>query len=231
MTSNKENSILLLVTRYPLLVTRYSSLIMSKAIPEPVTKLIEAFARLPGVGPKTASRLTYYLLRAPEETSMTLSDALRDLKSQTKFCSVCYNITVTDPCPICDDPQRDQGTLCVVEEPLDVLAIERTGSYKGAYHVLHGAISPMNGVGPDDLRIRELVKRAERGTVNEIIIGTNPGLEGDATAMYVQREMLASPAASNVKMTRLARGLPMGGDIEYADAVTLTRALLGRGQM
>ncbi len=200
---------------------------MSKAIPEPVTKLIDSFARLPGVGPKTASRLTYYLLRAPDDVSLTLADALRDMKANTRYCSVCYNITVDDPCPICADAQRDQRVIAVVEEPLDVLAIERTGAYKGVYHVLHGAISPVNGIGPDDLRIRELVKRVDSGTPAEIIIATNPGLEGDATAMYIQRELMGK----GVKMSRLARGLPVGSDIEYADSVTLTRALLGRNEV
>jgi recombination protein RecR len=200
---------------------------MSKAIPEPVTQLIDAFSRLPGVGPKTASRLTYYLLRAPDEVSVKLGDALRDLKTRTKFCSTCFNITVDDPCPICEDPRRDHHQIAVVEEPLDVLAIERTGSFEGLYHVVHGAISPVNGIGPDDLRIRELVKRVEQGEVLEIIIATNPGLEGDATALYIQRELTGKP----VKLTRLARGLPVGGDIEYVDAVTLSRALQGRSSL
>ncbi len=200
---------------------------MSRAIPEPVTRLIEALSRLPGVGPKTASRLTYYLLRAPDELSASLSEALRDLKAQTRLCSVCYNITVDDPCAICADNQRDNRTIAVVEEPLDVLAIERTGSYGGVYHVLHGAISPVNGVGPDDIHIRELVGRVERGNVAEVIVATNPGLEGDATAMYIQREL----APKGVKLTRLARGLPVGGDIEYADTVTLMRALQGRSEL
>lgn len=200
---------------------------MSKAIPEPVTQLIDAFSRLPGVGPKTASRLTYYLLRAPDEVSVKLGEALRDLKTRTKFCSSCFNITVDDPCPICSDPRRDHRQIAVVEEPLDVLAIERTGSFEGVYHVLHGAISPVNGIGPDDLRIRELVKRVEQGDAVEVIIATNPGLEGDATALYIQREMIGKP----VKLTRLARGLPVGGDIEYVDAVTLSRALQGRSSL
>ena len=200
---------------------------MSKAIPEPVTKLIDAFARLPGVGPKTASRLTYYLLRAPDDVSMKLSDALRDLKANTRFCSVCYNITVEDPCPICSDPRRDHHLIAVVEEPLDVLALERTGSYDGLYHVLHGAISPVNGIGPDDLRIKELVKRVQDSGALEVIIATNPGLEGDATAMFIQREL----TGKGVKVTRLARGLPVGGDLEYVDSVTLTRALQGRGEL
>jgi len=198
---------------------------MSKAIPEPVTRLVDAFSRLPGVGPKTASRFAFFLLRAPDEMSAELSEALRELKAQTRLCSVCYNITVTDPCGVCGDSARDQGLIAVVEEPLDVLALERTAAYSGVYHVLHGAISPVNGIGPDDLRIRELVARVRNGEVREVIIATNPGLEGDATAMYIQREL----APTGVRLTRLARGLPVGSDIEYADAVTLMRALQGRG--
>ncbi|MFO7322990.1 MAG: recombination mediator RecR [Chloroflexota bacterium] len=200
---------------------------MSKAIPEPVTRLIEAFSRLPGVGPKTASRLTYFLLRAPDQLTNELADALRELKANTRFCSVCHNITVEDPCGICADPERDHRVICVVEEPLDVLAIERTGSYGGVYHVLHGAISPVNGIGPDNLKIRELVARVEAGDVDEVIVATNPGLEGDATAMYIQRQL----ASRDVKLTRLARGLPVGSDIEYADSVTLMRALQGRSAL
>jgi recombination protein RecR len=199
----------------------------SKAVPEPVTRLIEAFSRLPGVGPKTASRLTYYLLRAPDDVSFTLADALRVMKEQTQFCSVCFNITVDDPCGICSDSHRDRRMVAVVEEPLDVLAIERTGSYTGLYHVLHGAISPVNGIGPDELRIRELVARVDKGEILEVIIATNPGLEGDATAMYIDREL----KSKGVKMTRLARGLPVGGDLEYVDSVTLTRALQGRNAL
>jgi len=200
---------------------------MTKAIPEPVTKLIDAFSRLPGVGPKTASRLTYYLLRQPDEVSGRLAEALRDLKAETRFCSVCYNITVGDPCPICSDSQRDHHTVIVVEEPLDVLAIERTGSYDGLYHVLHGAISPVNGIGPDNLRIRELVQRVDMGEIVEVIIATNPGQEGNATGMFIQRNALVG---KGVKITQLARGLPMGGDIEYVDSVTLSRALQGRNE-
>lgn len=197
---------------------------MSSAIPEPVTKLIEAFSALPGVGPKTASRLTYYLLRAPDALSLNLAEALTNLKAQTKLCSVCFNITVDDPCPICSDPKRDAKTIAVVEEPLDVLALERTGAYQGVYHVLHGAISPVNGVGPDNLKIKELVQRVASGNIEEVIIATNPGMEGDATAMYIQREL----QPYSVKLTRLARGLPMGGDLEYVDSVTVLRALQGR---
>ncbi|MCA9908440.1 MAG: recombination protein RecR [Anaerolineae bacterium] len=201
---------------------------MNRAIPEPVTNLIEALSRLPGVGPKTASRLTYYLLRAPDEVSLTLADALRELKTETKLCSVCHNITVTDPCGICGDDKRDHHMIMVVEEPLDVLAIERTGSYHGVYHVLHGVISPVNGVGPDDLKLRELGTRVSNSDVLEVIIATNPSYEGDATSMYIQREVLRD---KGVKVTRLARGLPVGSDIEYADAVTLSRALQGRSEL
>jgi recombination protein RecR len=199
---------------------------MSSAIPEPVTKLIEALSALPGVGPKTASRLTYFLLRAPDALSLNLASALQNLKSMTTLCNTCWNITVDNPCPICSDPRRDKRTIAVVEEPLDVLAIERTASYQGVYHVLHGAISPVNGVGPDDLKIRELLTRAQ-GDVLEVIIATNPGMEGDATAMYIQREL----KPTGVKVTRLARGLPTGGDLEYVDSVTLLRALQGRNEM
>jgi len=200
---------------------------LSKAIPQSVTNLIEAFSRLPGVGPKTASRLTYYLLRAPDELSQTLASALADLKSKTRYCSVCFNITEEDPCPICRDDARDASQVVVVEDPLDVLAVERTGAYTGRYHVLHGAISPVEGIGPEDLKIRELVERVQQGGVLEVIIATNPGMEGDATAMYVQRQL----APTGVRVTRLARGLPTGGDLEYVDSVTLLRALQGRHEM
>ena len=200
---------------------------MSSAVPEPVTRLIEAFSRLPGVGPKTASRLTYYLLRAPDELSQTLATAIAELKTKTRYCSVCYNITEADPCAICQDPNRDKTQVVVVEAPLDVLAVERTGAYQGRYHVLHGAISPVEGIGPEDLKIRELVARVQHEGILEVIIATNPGMEGDATAMYLQRQL----APTGVKITRLARGLPVGGDLEYVDAVTLLRALQGRREM
>jgi recombination protein RecR len=200
---------------------------MSNAIPEPVTKLIEALGTLPGVGPKTASRLTYFLLRAPDEISNNLSEALRDLKAKTRFCSNCGNITVDDPCPICSDSKRDHRTIAVVEEPLDLIAVERTGTYEGAYHVLHGVISPVNGVGPDDLNIKQLIKRITEGDVLEVILATNPGMEGDATAMYLRGEL----SKHAVKVTRPARGLPTGGDLEYVDTVTLMRALQGRSEM
>lgn len=200
---------------------------MSKAVPQSVTQLIEAFSRLPGVGPKTASRLTYYLLRAPDEMTQTLAAALVDLKTKTRYCSVCFNITEDDPCPICADSGRDATQVVVVEEPLDVLAVERIGAYQGRYHVLHGAISPVEGIGPEDLKIRELVERVQKEGVLEVIVATNPGMEGDATAMYLQRQL----APTGVKTTRLARGLPTGGDLEYVDSITLLRALQGRHEI
>ena len=199
---------------------------MSKAIPASVTRLIDEFSRLPGIGPKTAARLTYYLLRAPEEQSLALSEALRELKANTRFRSVCYNITETDPCEICADDSRDAGLICVVEEPLDVIAIDRAANYNGRFHVLHGAINPMEGIGPENLRIQELISRVENTPVREVILATNVGLEGDATAMYIHQRL-----RGKVRLTRLARGLPVGGDLEYADSVTLAGALEGRREM
>lgn len=198
-----------------------------KAVPEPVTRLVEEFSKLPGIGPKTASRLVYHLLKAADERSLDLATALQELKARTRFCDTCFNITEEQPCPICRDPDRERRLICVVEAPLDVLAIEKTGVYHGQYHVLHGAISPIEGVGPDDLRITELYDRIRRGDVREIIIATNPTLEGEATAMYVQRQL----AVHVPTISRLARGLPVGGDLEYVDQVTLARALEGRSAM
>jgi len=195
--------------------------------PEPVTRLIEALTRLPGIGPKTAARLTYFLLRAPEELVTSLAEALQDLKTRIVYCERCFNITDTSPCAICRDERRDQSTICVVEEPLDVLAIERTHEYRGLYHVLHGVISPLDGIGPEDLRIAELVARVQREPIREVILATNPGLEGDNTAAWIYRQL----APLGVRVTRLARGLPVGGDLEYADEVTLSRALEGRQEM
>jgi len=199
---------------------------MSKAIPITVTQLIDEFARLPGVGPKTAARLTYYLLRAPDEHALSLAEALRAMKERTRFCSVCHNITENDPCDVCSDEKRDRGVVCVVEEPLDVVAIERTGAFRGLYHVLHGAINPLEGIGPDEIKLRELVDRVKGGDIREVIVATNVSLEGDATAMYIQRQLNGL-----VKLMRLARGLPVGGDLEYADSVTLLGALEGRQEM
>jgi len=200
---------------------------MAAVTPEPVTKLIEAFSQLPGIGPKTASRLTFYLLRRPVEQSQILADALRDLKQKIVFCQSCFNITEENPCAVCRDEARDRSVICVVEEPLDVLAIERTGEYRGLYHVLHGAISPVEGIGPDELRIAELLARLRQRPVREVLLATNPNLEGEATGMYLAR--ILQPLG--VRITRLARGLPVGGDLEYADAVTLSRALEGRQDM
>jgi recombination protein RecR len=198
---------------------------MSKTVPDSVNRLIDSFARLPGIGSKTASRLTYFLLRAPDDVSQALSDAIHELKLKTRLCSVCFNITETDPCEVCADSSRDIELVAVVQEPLDALALERTGIYKGRYHVLHGAISPVDGIGPEQLKIKELVARVERGGIQEVILATNPGLQGDATAMYVQKEL----AHLHVSVTRLARGLPTGGELEYVDQITLMRALQGRG--
>jgi recombination protein RecR len=196
---------------------------------EPVARLIESFARLPGIGPKTAQRLTYHLLRAPDTEARALAAALIAVREQVVFCDRCFNISDRPVCAICSDTTRESTSLCVVEEPLDVLAIERTGVFKGFYHVLHGAISPIDGVGPDRLKIRQLLDRAEEAKragepFEEVVIATNPTLEGEATAMYLA-ERLESLVGS---VTRIARGLPVGGDLEYADEVTLIRALQGR---
>jgi len=202
---------------------------MSTAVIEPVARLIEAFSRLPGIGPKTAQRLTYHLLRAPDAEARALARALVAVRDEVVFCERCFNISDAPLCPICRDPGREDGRLCVVEEPLDVLAIERTGEFRGRYHVLHGAISPIDGIGPDRLRIRELLARADEAAeegrpVEEVILATNPTLEGEATAMYLG-ERLEGKVRS---VTRIARGLPVGGDLEYADDVTLIRSFQGR---
>ena len=196
--------------------------------PRSVTQLIEEFHRLPGIGPKTAQRLTFYLLRAPKEQAQSLAQAVLQLKERITTCSICCNIAEENPCAICRDESRDRSIVCVVEEPLDVLALERTREYRGLYHVLHGAISPVEGIMPEDLRIRELVDRIGKDQgVREIVLATNPNLEGEATAMYLER--LIKPLG--IRLTRLARGLPVGGDLEYADEVTLTRALEGRREV
>ncbi len=201
---------------------------MATLLIEPVEKLIEAFNRLPGIGPKTAQRLTFHILRAPDGEARALASALVAVREEVVFCERCFNISDAPLCPICRDPGRDQARLCVVEEPLDVLAIERTAEFRGVYHVLNGAISPIDGVGPDRLKIRELLARvdeaAEATPFAEVIIATNPTLEGEATAMYLD-ERLAGKVGS---VTRIARGIPVGGDLEYADEVTLIRALQGR---
>lgn len=194
---------------------------------EPIARLIEEFARLPGVGPKTAQRLTFFLLRQPTEAAHRLADAIVHMKEKTMLCSTCLNLTDTDPCSVCLDQRRDPSMICVVEEPLDILAIERTREFRGKYHVLHGSISPMEGVGPDDLKIAELLRRLGTGEVQEVILATNPNVEGEATAAYLAR--LLHPLG--VSVSRIARGLPAGGDLEYADDVTLASALTGRRPM
>lgn len=196
----------------------------SRITAEPVARLIDELGRLPGVGPKSASRLAYYLLRASREQALSLAEAILEVKERIVLCSRCYNITESDPCAICQDPGRDQRIICVVEEPLDVLALDRTGEFKGLYHVLHGAISPVDGIGPDKLRIRELLERVDRERPEEVILAMNPNIEGDATAMYIARQLVAS----GVSISRPASGLPVGGDLEYADEITLGRALAGR---
>jgi recombination protein RecR len=189
-----------------------------------ISKLVQEFSKLPGIGPKSAQRITFYLLRAAEEEGKNLAEALLALKQRITLCSTCCNVTESDPCPICRNPQRDNGQVCIVEQPQDILALEHTGVYKGLYHVLHGAISPTEGIGADDIRIRELLNRLQNSQMTEVILATNTNLEGEQTAMYLSR--LISPLG--IKVTRLARGLPFGTELEYADDVTLTRALEGR---
>lgn len=198
-------------------------------LPKPIQDLVNAFSRLPGVGPKTASRLTFFLLRSQEDLSTELAEALQNLKSGTAYCKTCFNITTSEreQCEICAAEARDASLLCVVEEPLDVLALERTAAFKGRYHVLHGALSPIEGIGPEDLKIRELLDRVRAGGVDEIILATNPSMEGDYTAAYLNQQL----HPLGVRVTRLALGLPVGGDVEYADQNTLQRALSGRREM
>jgi recombination protein RecR len=197
------------------------------AIPASVVELIETLSALPGIGPKTASRLAFFLLRGKSELALRLAEALKGLVERTRFCSICYNVTETDPCPICANPARNQRLVCIIEEPLDLLALERTEQYHGVYHVLHGALSPMEGVFAEDLRINELEARIRRSEVEEVILATNPTSEGDYTAAYLLQRL----KPLSVRITRLGRGLPMGGDLEYADAVTLMRALESRQEL
>jgi recombination protein RecR len=198
-------------------------------LPDPIQNLILALERLPGIGPKTASRLAFYFLRAPEEVSGDLAEALTDIRTRIAFCQECFNITSAgrERCEICESAQRDGALICVVEEPLDVLAMERISAYKGKYHILQGVLSPIDGIGPDDLKIRALLERIQRGGVREVILATNPSMEGEATAQYLYPRL----RAVGVRVTRLARGLPVGGDLEYADQNTLLRALSGRQEM
>lgn len=199
----------------------------SQGLSGPMAHLIEEFSKLPGIGPKSAQRLAYHLLRAPQDHAQGLADAILEMKSRSILCATCQNITETSPCPICGDETRERAQICVVEEPLDLVALERARAYRGLYHVLHGVISPMEGIGPEQLKIRELLGRLQSGIVTEVIMATNPTVEGEATAMYLHR--LISPLG--VRVTRLARGLPAGADLEYADDVTLSRALQGRQEV
>ncbi len=203
---------------------------MSKTDPIPASdaigRLVQEFSKLPGIGPKSAQRITFHLLRSPEEKAKALAEALLALKQRVTLCSACCNVTESDPCPICRNPQRDISMVCIVEQPQDILALEHTGVYRGLYHVLHGAISPTEGIGADDIRTKELLARLQNNTVKEVILATNTNLEGEQTAMYLSR--IITPLG--IKVTRLARGLPFGTELEYADDVTLTRALEGRSE-
>lgn len=204
---------------------------MRMRIAKAVTSLIEAFERLPGVGPKSAARLTYYLLHVPQMELDRFADAVKNLKLNTKECSVCHNIAETDPCDICSDSSRDKNIICVVEQPLDVLAFERGGRFKGVYHVLHGVIDPLHNIGPDEIKIQELVVRSQELVEGEIVLALNPNMEGESTCMYLSRKLLAvrtDVENGKLKISRLAHGLPTGADVQYADETTLTRALEGR---
>lgn len=195
--------------------------------PEPIAKLIDSFMKLPGIGPKTAVRLAFFAVEMNEEDVMEFARSLVDVKRKLMYCSVCQNISDRDPCLICDDSSRDHSTICVVQDPKDVAALEKMRDYHGLYHVLHGVISPMDGIGPEDIKIAELIRRLEDETIKEIILATNPTVEGEATAMYISR--LVKPIG--VKTSRIAHGLPVGGDLEYADEVTLSKALEGRREI
>jgi len=194
---------------------------------KPIAKLIESFEKLPGIGPKTAQRLTFYLLHVPQFELDDFAQNLSNLKKQTKICSICYNVEEVDPCSVCQDLARDETTILAVEEPLDLFAFEKTGKYKGLYHVLHGVIDPLNNIGPDELYIDPLIKRLENGKIKELILATNPTMEGEATAMYIAK-IVKEKLNGKVKLTRIARGLPTGSDIEYADQTTLSKAIEGR---
>jgi recombination protein RecR len=201
---------------------------LSKQEPVPASdaigRLVQEFSKLPGIGPKSAQRITFHLLRSPEEKARALAEALVSLKQRVNLCSICCNVTESDPCPICRNAQRDTSLVCIVEQPQDILALEHTGAYKGLYHVLHGAISPTEGIGADNIRIKELLSRFQNNTVKEVILATNTNLEGEQTAIYLSRVI----APLGIKVTRIARGLPFGTELEFADDVTLTRALEGR---
>lgn len=198
-------------------------------VPAPVQNLIDAFSRLPGIGPRTASRLTFFLLRNQDNIGLKLAEALVNLKSATGLCKECFNITLSgqDRCEICSNDQRDQDVICVVEAPMDVIVLEQSGGFKGKYHVLHGVLSPIEGINPEDIRLEPLFKRIAEGKIREVIIATNPSMEGDATALYIRQKL----EPYHIRITRLARGLPAGGELEYADQNTLLRALSGRQEI
>lgn len=197
-------------------------------LPKNIQNLIDEFARLPGIGPKSAARLAFYLLSKPDFDLERFGNSLLNLRRDIKHCSECFNITDSDSCRVCQDSNRNRRIIAVVEEPLDVIALEKSGGYRGTYHVLGGSIDPLNGIGPENLRVEELLVRLKRGEIEEIILATNPDFEGEATAAYIKDKVNALPLT--VKITRIARGLPMGGDLEYADEVTLKRSLEGRGE-
>ena len=192
-----------------------------------LARLVQELNRLPGIGPKSAQRLAYYIIRLPDDEAYALADAVTSVKQSIVFCEECQNLTDASPCQVCSDPRRDQTIICVVEDPLDVLAMERTRSFRGLYHVLHGVISPINGIGPDQLRLKELFSRLDRPEVTEMVVATNPTLEGEATAMYIRRHQ----GRTDLRVTHLARGLPVGGSLEYTDETTLTRAFQGRQEI
>ena len=199
-------------------------------IPKAITNLVESFERLPGVGPKTAQRLAFYLLHVPQGELDRLAQSVQSLKKDTVICSICFSVDETDPCSICSDVRRNQGIICVVEQPLDILAFEKSGKYTGAYHVLHGKIDPLNNIGPDEIRISELVQRTKNlePRITEVILATNPTMEGEATAMFLAKQLRT--LNSELKITRIGRGLPTGADIEYADSTTLDQAMVGRSE-
>ncbi|MEE2949121.1 MAG: recombination mediator RecR [Chloroflexota bacterium] len=199
---------------------------MSGASPS-LSRLVQELNRLPGIGPKSAQRLAYYIIRLPDDDAYTLADAITSVKQNIVFCEECQNLTDASPCQVCSDPRRDRTIICVVEDPLDVLAMERTRSYRGLYHVLHGVISPINGIGPDQLKLQELFNRLTRDDIAEMVVATNPTLEGEATAMYIRRHQ----SREDIKITHLARGLPVGGSLEYTDETTLSRAFQGRQEI
>ena len=199
-------------------------------LPKAITRLIEQLEKLPGIGPKTAQRLTFYLLHNPQTELDNFAAAFQNLKRETVICSICNNVAETDPCRICSDISRDTSIICIVEQPLDILVIERSGGHTGLYHVLHGAIAPLNNIGPDQLHLKDLLPRLKSDTIRELILATNPTMEGDATAMYIAK-LVEEKGLNKFKITRLGRGLPVGGDLEYADDITLTRAFEGRKEL